>query len=282
MFDITDIAEYYDTTLNHYKRWWNLSESHSLHYGIWDKDTKNFAEALINTNKVLMELSEMKNSDIVLDAGCGVGGTAIYLHEHKKNNITGITLSRKQLDFANTLLLQKGYTKHLNFQLMDYTKTNFDDRSFDIVLGCESISSAPNKLLFMREAHRLLKKGGRLIMSDYFLTNENVTNSDPLIQKWRESWALSNLDTSKSFEKNLENVGFKKLRVVDYTSQIKKSAKRMFYASLLGTIPSEIYKIFNPNVSRFAKNHYRSGIYQYKALGKNLWKYKVIVATKEN
>ena len=134
----------------------------------------------------------------------------------------------------------------------------------------------------MREAHRLLKKGGRLIMSDYFLTNENVTNSDPLIQKWRESWALSNLDTSKSFEKNLENVGFKKLRVVDYTSQIKKSAKRMFYASLLGTIPSEIYKIFNPNVSRFAKNHYRSGIYQYIALRKNLWRYKVIVATKED
>ena len=57
MFTGKDIAEYYNTTQIHYKKWWNLNEGLSLHYGIWENDVKNFTDSLINTNKVLMNFS---------------------------------------------------------------------------------------------------------------------------------------------------------------------------------------------------------------------------------
>lgn len=54
----------------------------------------------------------------------------------------------------------------------------------------------------------------------------------------------------------------------------------MYYASLVGALPSELYNITHPKVSHFSKNHYKCGYYQYKALQKNLWKYYVILAEK--
>ena len=54
----------------------------------------------------------------------------------------------------------------------------------------------------------------------------------------------------------------------------------MYYAALLGALPSELYNLSHPNVSRFAKVHYKSGLYQYKALKRGLWKYMVFCAEK--
>ena len=158
MFTPTDIAEYYNTTQNHYERWWGLKNGLSLHYGIWDSGTKGFNAALVNTNRILMELAHVKPSDTVLDAGCGVGGAAFFLNAQKNVAVTGITLSKKQLQLAKDMAQAKQVSHQVNFQLMDYTKTTFADASFDVVWACESVSSATDKSLFIKEAYRILKK----------------------------------------------------------------------------------------------------------------------------
>ena len=282
MFIPKDIAEYYNTTQIHYQRWWDLKTSHSLHYGIWDERTKDFREAVINTNKVLMELASIDESDKVLDAGCGVGGAAIFLCEQRNARVTGITLSQKQVEYANTLIRKKGFESKVDVQLMDYTQTSYPNESFDVIWACESVSSATDKLKFIKEAYRLLKKGGRLILSDFFLTEAGQTDRQKWVQKWVQTWAVSNLVSSDSFLDALNNNGFSKTQILDYTTEIRKSAKRMYYASILAALPSELYNLLNPKVSRFAKNHYKCGIYQYKALKKDLWKYNIILAVKIN
>ncbi|MCF8245559.1 MAG: methyltransferase domain-containing protein [Saprospiraceae bacterium] len=280
MFTSKDIADYYNTTQIHYEKWWNLKEGLSLHYGIWEKETKNFTESLMNTNKVLMELCEIKETDIILDAGGGVGGAAMFLHENKNVEVIGITLSQKQVDFANNMAKQKKIDHKVNFLLMDYTQTTFEDESFDVVWACESVSSAPDKLLFINEAYRLLKKGGKLILSDCFITDKNQSDPHKWIKKWGETWGVSNLVTTDFFLEGLKSKGFSTAKTFDYTTKIKKSAKRMYHAAILGFLPSEIYNLFNPNVSRFAKHHYKSGYFQYRALKENLWEYNIILAEK--
>jgi len=76
MFTTKEVANYYNSTQNHYINWWNLKKSLSLHYGIWDDSTKSFAQSLANTNSVLLDLTDITSTDQVLDAGCGVGGAA--------------------------------------------------------------------------------------------------------------------------------------------------------------------------------------------------------------
>lgn len=280
MFTNQDIAEYFDTTQPHYKHWWDLDKSLSLHYGIREKGIKSFSESLINTNRVLMEISRISETDKVLDAGCGVGGAAFFLNKMKNADVIGISLSSKQVDYANAIALKNNLTDKISFKVMDFTQTDFKDDSFDVVWACESACMAPDKEMFIKECYRLLKKGGRLIVSDYFLSCDGLADRHSLIRKWCNTWAMADFISCARFTDSLKNQGFSPIKTFDYTDGIKKSAKRLFYYSLAGAIPSELYNLFHPNVSRFAKSHYRAGYYQYRALIKNLWKYYIVLAIK--
>lgn len=280
MFTAKDVAEYYNTTQNHYLQWWKLKQNLSLHYGIWEKDTKNFSESLVNTNRVMMKLVDITSSDKVLDAGCGVGGAAIFITASTNARVMGITLSEKQVELALLQAKERNLDHKISFDQMDYTNTTFEDGSFDVVWACESISSASDKSVFIKEAYRLLKTGGRLIMSDFFLSNPNQQDKKRWMYKWGKTWSISHFMTNESFVTELHNQGFSVSRNIDYTPKITRSAKRIYHAALLGAVPSMIYNLFHPNVSRFAKNHYLSGYYQYKALKKQLWRYKIILAVK--
>jgi len=276
----SDVAEYYDTTLNHYMKWWDLKKNLSLHYGIWEKDTRNFGESLINTNRVLSGVAGISELDRILDAGCGVGGAAMFLAQEKNAEVVGISLSQKQIDLANVIAKEKKLTEKITFQVMDYSSTNFEEESFDVVWACESVCHSKDKIKFIKEAYRVLKKGGRLILSDFFLNDEEQDDPHNWIKKWSDLWGVPNLVSADHFMQQCDLAGFNKTESFDYTSKIKNSAKRLYYASLLGAIPSEIYNLFHPGVSKYAKRHYRSGFYQYKAFKEGLWKYNIILASK--
>jgi len=280
LFTNEEIGDYYNTTQIHYEQWWNLKEGLALHYGIWEKHTKNFTESLLNTNQVLMDICNIGNQDRVLDAGCGVGGSAFYMHQKVGAEVVGVTLSENQVKYATDLSKSKKINDKVSFFLMDYTKTTFETESFDVIWACESVSSARDKVEFITEAFRLLKKGGKLILSDCFLTTNPPNDPNNWIKKWGLTWGVSNLVTLKFFETNLKNTGFSIVNSFDYTEKIRKTAVRMYYSSILGYLPSEIYNLFNPNVSRFAKHHYRSGYYQYRALQEKLWDYNIVFAIK--
>ena len=169
MFSPEEVAEYYNTTQNHYLRWWNLSKQLSLHYGILDRNARTFSESLVNTNRIMMEIAGITQSDRVLDAGCGVGGAAIFINTMKNAEVTGISLSEKQIEFAKEQVTKYHPGANVRFEVMDFTNTSFPDNSFDVVWACESVCQA-DKQAFIKECYRLLRKGGRLIMADFFLT----------------------------------------------------------------------------------------------------------------
>ena len=117
-------------------------------------------------------------------------------------------------------------------------------------------------------------------MSDFFLTNENQQDPHDWIKKWGDTWGISHFVSCDFFSDHLKKTGFEKVKTFDYTDQIRKSARRMYYAALLGAVPSEIYNLLHPKVSRFAKTHYKCGYFQYQALRADLWKYHIILAEK--
>jgi cyclopropane fatty-acyl-phospholipid synthase-like methyltransferase len=168
MFSKNDISRYYDLSEVHYRKIWDLDKSRSLHYGYWDDSVKNFHEALLNINKVLAEIAEIKEGENILDAGCGVGGSSLWLAMEKNCTVKGISLNTRQIGKANASAKEFDMHEKVSFEQKDYTNTFYAANSFDVVWAIESVCYADDKSDFLKEANRVLKPGGRLIIADFF------------------------------------------------------------------------------------------------------------------
>ena len=96
---------------------------------------------------------------LVIGIGGGHGMSSIYNHE-----ITGIDISNKMLDRAR----KNKKLSTVSLHLMDGEQLSFQEELFDFVViqHVLSVTSSPNKLL--KESHRVLKKGGEVIILNHF------------------------------------------------------------------------------------------------------------------
>ncbi|MEL7121360.1 MAG: methyltransferase domain-containing protein [Bacteroidota bacterium] len=281
-FSNQEIADYYDQTEIHYRRAWDLNDSLAMHYGYWRKDTQNFRQSLVHMNEKLAQTAGIKAEDKVLDAGCGLGGSALFLAKNYGCQVIGITLLERHVHQARALAVESQLQHLVQYKKQDYTQTQFPAESFDVIWTNESIVHAADKKAFVKECQRLLKPGGRLIMGEYYWKEERRSEKDQvLLDKWMHAWAIPHLISKEQFISDLKSSGLDLLVFEDITTNIKKSAFRMYYGSFFMTVLSALYRIYNPKVRFFADNHYKGLYYQYPALKKGLWEYRVLLAKKK-
>lgn len=230
------VAEYYDITLPYYKRFWHRdSESNALHYGFWENDTRTVKDALLNENKFLAELLGIISGMKVLDAGCGVGGSAIWLTKNRGAHVVGITLSKRQLEKAKYLAKKHGVDDKTEFYLKDFMNTGFLDNSFDVVWAIESVCYAVDKKMFLKEAYRVLRKGGRIVVADGFLERKPNPSEEIVYNNLLEGFVLPGLASVDTFREEMVEVGFRDRRFLDETEKVKPSSRilckrmRLFY-----------------------------------------------------
>lgn len=275
-FTSTDVENYYNQTEVHYRRFWRLKEAAGLHYGIWDETTKNASKAILNTNKLLMNLGEIKKEHKVLDAGCGIGGSSIYLAKNIGCNVYGITLSKKQSETAKKLADKNNLEHLLKFSQVNYLKTSFEDNSFDIVWAIESFGSAPDKSLFFKEMNRILKPGGKILFADMFKPYNYAISENKTMQVMLNGWAISDILSIDELRELSEKYKFEMIQIKDVSKEIKKSVGIIYFASILGFFGTKIYNLFK-KASYFSRIHYTTGFAQKKAYENGDWGYYLVV-----
>lgn len=228
------VAAYYDATQFFYSRFWSSS---ALHYGFWYEGTKSLAEAIVNTNKFVADVLEVNSQDLVLDAGCGVGGTSLYIAESTGARVEGITLSDVQLAIARKSAAKSAANGLLNFSRQDYNSTIFEDSSFSKLFGIESICHANRKSIFLAEAYRLLKPRGRITVVDAFLTKGDLNpEEEKIYRKVIDGWAIPNLSTQTQFSEFLAEAGFKNIEFYNMQRCVERSIA-LIYRNSLFTCP---------------------------------------------
>ena len=274
------IIDYYDSSEVDYKLLWNLRRSHAIHFGYWDKSVKNLPQALERENKILADKAGIKNTDVVLDAGCGVGGSSIFLAKNFGCKVTGITLSRKQVLAAVRNAKQNGVEFLTEFLEMDFEKMNFRDKSFNVVWAIESVCHADNKSKFIEEAYRILKPGGRLIIADGFAVKKTYTKPErEIMKKWLNGWGVNFLETKENFEKQLKKSRFHNISFLNATDHVLPSSKRMYLYSFPAMFFGMIAEFFGIRKKVQTRNII-AALHQYEALKSNLWIYGIVYAKK--
>lgn len=172
---------YSSTTHNHVR-------GEHIHHGYWptddSKSTESKETAQLNLIRLLLEISSLSPSPSqplrVLDVGCGIGGTSRYLASELECSVTGITISTKQVEIAKRLSSSSSeivgeYIPHgkgeLRFVELDAEKMGEffkNEKKFDAVWISEALSHFPDKGLFFRNAQKVLKSSGKLVLADWF------------------------------------------------------------------------------------------------------------------
>jgi len=269
------IKEYYEECHSSFQHW-GEEGPYNMHYGFWDENTYSHIQSLINTNRVLAERVKVISGDKILDAGCGMGASAIWLAKHYNVEVIGITISELEYKKAQIFAKAAGVLDKVKFYIGDFTNTNFNDESFDIIWGIESVCHIINKKDFIKEARRILKNNGKLIISDGFIKKDNLNKLDEwLLDNWIKRWRVPNLVKVSDFQKYLEETRFKNVKFIDITKNILPSSREIFKRGILGW---PVYKLKRKNLIQM--NHVEGCIFQYLALKRGIWIYEILYAEK--
>ena len=130
----------------------------------------------------------------VLELGVGTGLSLTEYPPHCQ--VVGIDLAEDMLDQAAEKVKASGW-KHITLQRMDAQNLNFPDDSFDYVTAFHVVSVVPDPARLLREAHRVCRPGGRIVVINHFQTRRPLLGAliglaDPVTRRlgWRTTLRL--------------------------------------------------------------------------------------------
>lgn len=149
--------------------------SRNLHWGYWP-DTRNadvsiagYVRAMDELTRRHFEQAGVASGQRIADVGCGLGGAIALLNDSFHDlDLVGLNIDERQLERARKNVTSRdGSGNHVEFLLGDACALPFPDRSIDVVLSVECIFHFASKERYFAEVKRVLKPGGRLVVSDF-------------------------------------------------------------------------------------------------------------------
>ncbi len=161
----------------------------------------------------------LAEGSLVLDAGCGIGGSSRVLAEKFKLQVVGIDLAPDFIDTARILTQWCGLDTPgtIRFQQGSVLDLPFDPRHFDAVLCQHILVNIEDKARALAEFNRVLKPGGKLILHEI----TSGPGPAPLLPgPWAADASISFPSSWEALKGILEQTGFKE----DYFSDETENA----------------------------------------------------------
>jgi tocopherol O-methyltransferase len=274
------IEAYYDQTWKDYRFLWLNRRNLAFHFGYHDATTRSHADALLNTNRTLAARAAIQPGHRVLDAGCGVGGSGLWLVQNRGAQVVGVTLVHSQVVQAWRVAVAQGVAQRALFAQADYTRTPFAPATFDAVWALESLCHAADKPAFYREAARLLRPGGHVVVAEYMRAARPLPPAgERMVRQWLDGWAIPDLDTPDEHVAHATAAGLK-VTLENFTSRAQCSLRRLYRIAVV-SYPFALTARLLRMRSATQHGNVIAALRQYQALQHGLWLYGLLSATKE-
>ena len=232
------IQQFYDESSLLWERTWG-EHMHHGYYGSSGQHRKDRRQAQIDLIEELLMWAEVDSAQKILDVGCGIGGSTLYLAKQFQAKAVGITLSPVQAMRAGERAKEKSIVRSpwksfetldtpvaVDFSVTDALATPFPDDYFDFVWSMESGEHMPDKQAFLAECYRVLKPGGRFLMATWChreidnlagpLTDSEQMHLDTLYQLYHLPYVIS----LSNYADLAERVGFRNTTTAAWSQQV--------------------------------------------------------------
>ena len=194
-------------------------------------------------------IASLKEGDVVLDLGSGAGFDAFLAAQKvgERGRVIGVDMTPEMLEKARANA-PKGNYKNIEFRLGEIEKLPVEDNSVDVIISNCVINLSPDKESVFKEAFRVLKPGGRLVVSDLVL----IKNLHDIVKESVEAYVgcLAGAIMQDKYIGYIQKAGFKDVKIMgqtnysfeamanDVTAQVVKNNQKIKQRDLEGIADS--------------------------------------------
>lgn len=194
------VRTYYDENTNLFLKFSGHKQAQNIHRTLWMPETKSIEDALNTSNALIKaEIESVAQTNArIADLGCGVGASLFYIHPRLQNPAPalGLTLSPVQAKLAQESAKQLGLQDQIRFAEGDFTSVPLPSESLDAVYSVEAVCHAVDPEKYFKEAGRLLRKGGKLILvDDYQAARSFSANETKWLKAYIDGWYVPGVRT---------------------------------------------------------------------------------------
>ena len=221
------IGDFYDASSALWEKIWG----EHMHHGYYGRNGKYKIERRQAQIELIEELlswggvQQKTTPQNILDVGCGIGGSSLYLANKFAAEVTGITLSPIQVSRARERAISAGLESRVNFQLANALTMPFADNSFDLVWSLESGEHMPDKEQFLAECYRVLKPQGKLILATWChretaMIGSLTTSEIAHLKEIYRVYCLPYVIALSEYKKIADRCGFDDIKTADWSISV--------------------------------------------------------------
>jgi arsenite methyltransferase len=214
------------------------AEKIAKNIGYSDKELGNVPEANLGLGcGNPTALGKISKGDVVLDLGSGAGLDCFIASKKvgKLGKVIGVDMTDEMVKKSKSLAKKYGYA-NVEFRLGDIEKLPVDNDSIDIIISNCVINLAPDKDKVFSEARRVLRRGGRMYVSDIVLLKE--LDKEQKSDKDLLSGCVAGALLKQDYLDKLKQAGFK----VNVLSEDKEISKAQYNGIALESLKVEATK----------------------------------------
>ena len=270
------VRDYYAESTDLYLRNW-AGQARAFHLGLDDGTCLSRDDALVASNAYLATRAGVEEGTRVLDAGCGVGGSSMWLASNRGAEVVGITIAPEQVVVAVKLAREAGLTSRTAFHEMDFAATTFAPGSFDVVWNLESMCHAFDKRDYLRHVHDLLRPGGRFACLDMF---GRGSSDAPAIRAMCSNWSLPSMPSVDEVRAGLTSAGFIGVETEDLTEQVRRPVQALESMGRNAREMLRIERVMTGSCSKVYESHVLGALACAEGVGDGSMEYAYVGARK--